>query len=310
MARYIGVDLGGTNLRGALFEGEALKKRAHRATMSERGPEPILRDIARLILELAGDEPIEAVGVGFPGIVNPAEGTVRIPPNLPDWERVDALPALQDALEFPVYIENDANLFALGEWTFGAGKGCRDLVALTLGTGVGGGIILGGRLIRGHQCAGAEPGHTTIDIDGPPCGCGNQGCIESFAGGAHFDERAREWLAWTDESSLLELDEITAEKAFDAAERGDPGALRVWELYGSYLGVGIVNLLHIFAPEVVILGGKIATAMRFLRKDLEDTVRERWMGFEGRSFRLEEAGLGDDGALYGAWVLASRGGEV
>jgi glucokinase len=310
MANYIGIDLGGTNLRGAFFEESRLLDRAERPTVAERGPEAVLEDVIGLVRELGGDKEVEAVALGMPGVVNGSEGTVRIPPNLPGWDRVDVRTPVEKALNLTTYFENDANLFALGEWALGAGKGYRDIVALTLGTGVGGGIISGGRLVRGSQCAGAEIGHSTIDLDGPLCHCGNIGCIESFVGGAYFNERARDALNPGIDSSLSDLTKITPKDAYEAAKGGDPGAMSIWKRYGFYVGIGVVNVLHIFAPEVIILGGQISKALEFFRESLEETVYDRWMGFDGRNFRLKQAELGDDSALYGAQVLASRRGDV
>jgi glucokinase len=310
MGWYVGLDLGGTNLRAGLFEGDRLVDRKERPTEADQGPEAVLSGVARILDEIGEGHPIEAVGLGFPGIVSDREGTVSVPPNLPGFERVNVREALSDRLPCPLYLGNDANLFALGEWAFGAGRGFSDVMALTLGTGVGGGIISGGRLIVGGHCAAGELGHLTVDPLGPQCNCGNRGCLEAFAGGAYFDKFARGILVQRGESRLSEKERITPKDVQEAADSGDPGSNEIWRAYGSTLGIGIASLMNVLDPEVVILGGKISRALRFFEKSLRESVERRWMRVPGRNLTLKPAELGDDAALYGALVLAKRRGEI
>lgn len=305
----VAVDLGGTNIELALFQEDRPTRRLSRETRAFEGPERVVQRLAAFIGEIAEGVKIEAVGIGAPGLVDPVSGFVRIPPNFPGWEEVNLKGELEKILQVPVYLGNDANVYALGEWKFGAGKGKTDLVVLTLGTGVGGGIISGGRLLLGANAAGAEVGHISIDANGPLCNCGNRGCVEAYIGASYFVRRA-EAAVRKRETILREMSPLSPRKIYEAALQGDEVARSLWEEFGYHLGVAVITYVHLFDPEAVILGGKIARAFEFFAPKLKETVFTRWMGFPGRKLEIKRAQLGDDAGIYGAYALAQAGGVI
>jgi glucokinase len=311
----LGVDLGGTKL------GLALVDRAGRVTRSERratdaggGPRPLVAELAAAARELIAGAPaaVGSLGVGFAGQVDARAGVVRSAPNLSGWEDFPLVEALGEAVGRPVALLNDVSATALAEHAVGAGRGVDDLVVVTLGTGVGGGVIAGGRLIEGAGGYGGELGHMTLVADGRPCRCPNRGCLEAYAGGWAIAERAREAVDEAPEAGRALLaaadgrEEITAAAVARAARAGDPLARRLVAETGRLLGSGLVSLVHAFNPRRLILGGGVIDGLPELVAAAEAELRARAMAVFLEDLEILPAALGAEAGVVGAGLFAHR----
>lgn len=300
----VAVDLGGTLIRSALIneKGEILA-RAKRDTLAQEGPEPVIGRIKACIRDVAkGAEPIS---IAAPGPLDPWRGIIHQAPNLPGWREVPLADILHRVFEVPVYVNNDANLAALAEHRFGAGQGVNDLIYLTISTGIGGGIITQGRLLLGVKGLAAEVGHMILEPEGPPCGCGGWGHLESLAAGPAIARRAVEEMEKGAETSITGLvggkvSEVTAKVVAQAAKEGDLLAHSIFKEAGFYIGLGIVNLLHILNPELIIIGGGVSKAGDLLFDPIKETVKARAMLSYQEGLRIVPAALRDDVGLLGA----------
>ncbi|MBM3134212.1 MAG: ROK family protein [Chloroflexi bacterium] len=313
MNKYIvGVDLGGTRIRACLAdERGTILARANRLTLAQEGQDAVLRRIVEAVREAIGEHKasdLAGVGIGAPGPLDPKTGVIFTPPNLPGWHNVPLKALLEEALGLPVYAGNDANLAALGEHRFGAGQGVDDLIYITVSTGIGGGVIAAGKLLVGADGAAGEVGHHTIDLHGPRCNCGNVGCLEVLAAGPAIAGYAIAAIQSGEETLMATLareagDVVTAAHVTRAAHAGDVVARRIMRQVGEYIGVGVVNLLHLFNPRLVIIGGGVAMgAGELLFGPIREMVQERAMEIY-RPTRIVPAGLGDDVGLLGAVAL-------
>lgn len=308
----VAVDLGGTLIRSALIDekGEILA-RAERETLAQEGPEPVIGRIKASIQDVARGT--EAISIAAPGPLDPWKGIVHQAPNLPGWHEVPLADILHRAFKVPVYLNNDANLAALGEHHFGVGQGVNDLIYLTISTGIGGGIISQGELLLGAKGLAAEIGHIILEPEGPPCGCGGWGHLESLAAGPAIARRAVEEIKNGTETSITRLAEgnlskVTAKVVAQAAQAGDPLANSIFKEAGFYIGLGIANLLHILNPRLVILGGGVCKAGDLLFDPIRATVKARTMASYQEGLKIVPAALGDDVGLLGAaaFVLRTR----
>jgi glucokinase len=308
--RYVGVDLGGTNLKLGLVsaEGELLLRHSA-ATEADRGPDHVLARIADAVRALCDAAPIgiadvSAVGLGAPGPVDWKAGVVVFAPNLSGWRDVPARDRLHQNLDRPVVLENDANAAAYGEFRCGAGRDVRNLVLLTLGTGIGGGIVLDGCLFRGTTDTGAELGHMVIRHGGRKCGCGNRGCLEAYASATAVVARMGERIKAGESSALALTRDFTCRDVFEAAQKGDALAKRIVEETADYLAAGITSILHILNPErVVLTGGMMGAGDEFLN---EVRRRVRQSAFERASSTCEIcwSTLGGEAGILGAALAA------
>lgn len=311
---FAGLDLGGTFVKGGIAdENGVLLIKDKIPTGKERPYAEIATDMAALVKTLAckaGVE-IEGVGIGSPGTVDSHNGVIVYSNNIA-WKNVPLGAELQKRLNKPVFLTNDANAAALGESFVGAGKTYRSILFLTLGTGVGGGIILDGKLFEGNKSAGAEVGHTVIRLNGERCTCGRRGCLEAYTSAtALIRQTKREMEKDTEKSSLLWtlcdgcLDKIDGRSAFDAAARGDKIARRLLNRYLTYLAEGIANFANIFRPEAILIGGGISGSGEQLRLPLQRKVNKRlYGGSRYAPVKVEIATLGNDAGLLGAVKLA------
>jgi glucokinase len=289
--RYIiGVDLGGTNIvAGAMpYDGSAELAMRSLPTRSEEGTESVLARIAEMVEDVirqttaetgAQREDFLGIGIGAPGPLNRARGVVIFTPNL-GWRDVPLRDEIAKRTGLPATLDNDANCATLGEWWCGAAKGHRNVMGLTIGTGIGGGLILEGRLYHGSSDVAGEIGHTTIDANGRLCKCGNYGCLEAYASGTAIANRAAEALARDGASRILELvegqtDRITAQTVYEAARAEDALALEIVHDTARFLGIGISNLLNVFNPDVVVIAGGVTQAGDALFEPLRAEVRRR-----------------------------------
>jgi glucokinase len=245
------------------------------------------------------------VGVGCAGPLNPAEGIVYHSPNLPGWSQEPVKEWMEESLGVPVALENDANAWALGEFLFGAGLRTRHMVCLTLGTGVGGGIIVDGRLLHGARGLASELGHMTINTRGPRCNCGGQGCLEVYASASSVCRVMRRKLRGGTKSKVRQLMTrnpagLTSKVVAEAARLGDPPAREALAEVGRSLGVGIANIANIFNPEMVVIGGAVAGAGRYLLEPARRETKRRAFPGVTKHLKIVRAKLGEDAALLGA----------
>lgn len=275
MSSYvIGIDLGGTETKIGIVnhDGHIIEKRII-PTLVSKGSNDVITRIAKTVNELISEKGIEkniiGIGVGSPGSINREKGIVIFSPNFPGWKNVPLARKLEDLTGFKAYVENDANAFALGEWAFGRFKGAPNIIALTLGTGVGGGVISRGELITGSKGFGGELGHVIIEPDGPLCGCGSHGCLEALASATSIVRMALEYKKRYPQSSVFAHENITAKDVFDSAKSGDEMAELVVERATRALAIGIAGFVHIFNPNVVILGGGVSRAGKYLLEKVE-----------------------------------------
>jgi glucokinase len=251
---------------------------------------------------------ITAISVAVPGTVDVAEGVVRKAPNLPCLDGFRLAAALSDELEWPATLENDANAAAVGEMWQGAGRGYRSIICITLGTGVGGGIILGGELWRGANGSAAEIGHMAVDpFAGVPCGCGSRGCLEVYASATAIVRMTREALPSYPQSMLHASDDLNSEAVYTAGLQGDELALEVFQRMGVYLGIGLANLINLLNPEIIVVGGGVANGWELFEQHMRQQVSERAFPLPARTVKILRAECGDDAGLLGAARLAFAG---
>ena len=307
----IAVDLGGTQIRAALSDlGGYLLRRTACATEADRGLEEVLQRMVVLIQEVregVSDSDLLGVGIGSPGPVDSLAGVVTSPPNLPGWRDVSLRAIMEERLALPVRLANDANAATLGEWAFGAGRRRRHMAYVTISTGVGGGIIADGRLFLGHRGLATEIGHMTLQADGPCCNCGNYGCWEALASGTAIAREGAEAVQAGRSPRLTELvrgvaEQVDAKVVGEAARQGDPAAGEIIERVASYSGVGVANLLHLYSPEIVLVGGGVSNLGELLFEPLRRTARQRVMP-PYRDVPIEPAALRADAGLLGAVAL-------
>lgn len=309
---YIGIDLGGTSIKGAVVtEGGAILKEASCPTQRELGPEHVAREIAGLITALAeGYDPqaIGGVGVGCPGIVEDHSGIVRYSANL-HWENFDLRAAVQKYSGYTVRLANDANAAALGEVVAGCAQNVDSAVILTLGTGVGSGVVLNGKILTGCTGGAAELGHMVVEDGGALCACGRKGCFETYASATGLIRMAKEAMAQHPESLLhataAEVGDVNGQTIFRAKEQGDPTAVAVVERYIHYLSVGIANVINCFFPEVVALSGGIANQGEALLAPLREAVAPQVYGnqYLQTHTRILGCTLGYHAGIIGAAML-------
>lgn len=307
----VAVDLGGTQIRAGLVQDGRLLRRAARPTAPERGVDAVIESIVAIVRQMwaeAGQTGL-VVGVASPGPLDPRTGIVFEAPNLPGWYNVPLGERLCQALQVPVVIGNDANCAALGEHQFGAGRGIRNLCYVTLSTGIGGGVILENELFEGTAGAAAEVGHMTLDLHGPRCNCGNIGCWEVLASGTAIARQAHAAIASGRPTLISQLAAgapVAAAHVTEAAHQGDPLARELLEQAGTITGFGLVNLAHLFDPDLIILGGGVTHAGDFLLRPARAIFDAYAMPNYRRTCRIVLAALGDDVGLYGAAALATR----
>jgi glucokinase len=295
---WLGIDLGGTKTVVAVVDAGGSVHAARRRPTELTGDPG--RDVARLaedcreVLAEAG-RPVRGVGVSAPGPIDPARGALVAPPNLPGWDDVPLRDALAEALGLPVWLENDANAAALAEWRFGAGQGCQDLVYLTMSTGIGAGLVLGGRLHAGFSGKAGELGHVPVEWDGAPCACGRRGCFEAYAGGAAWTARLRREAPLQGRVAALAgaQDRITPEHVVAAAGEGDAWALAEMARYNGWLVRALVTLVFLLAPERIVLGTIPSAAGEALcLGPVREGVRARIWPQLAQGLRIEAAALG------------------
>jgi glucokinase len=312
----IGVDVGGTKIAaGAVDARGAVILRHEAASPASDGEAMVARITGAMLqsIDAARSEGFDVVGcgIGAAGFIIHGEGLVLESPNI-DWYMVPLEQIARDATGLRCFLDNDANAAAAGEHFAGACRSVDDFIYLTLGTGIGGGIFIGGRLYRGHRGTAAELGHMVIDPEGPLCGCGRRGCLESMASGTALERIARQTAGRNPGSLLLEMCEeetelITGEMVSEAAGRGDAAAIEAFGRVADSLGLGIANLIHIFDPELVVLGGGMSRSGRFLTDEVDRAVRRYGIPALIEGTTIVPSALGSDAGLIGAGAIAWEG---
>ncbi len=311
---HIGIDIGGSNLVAGLVneEGKILSV-AKCPAGANRGLDPILQDlrrIARECVEKSGRKPeeVKSIGIGAPGLVDRDRGLLLYSNNLP-FNDTPIAEILNKDWGIPVYVENDANCAALGELYAGAARGANNAVVVTIGTGIGGGIILNGKLFSGAAGAGAEIGHIVIEVDGEPCTCGRKGCWEAYGSATGLKKATRRAMAQNKDSLMWALcdgneEKISAQTAFDAAKKGDQTAKELVDWYIRRLSAGIINIANVFRPELICLGGGVSNEDdAWFLEPVRAQVEAEVYAFKRCPVEIRKAQLGNDAGIIGAAFL-------
>ncbi len=311
MKYYIGIDLGGTNIvAGVVDENYQILTKASVKTNLPRPEQEIAADMAAVARQAAEEaglslDQIEWVGVGTPGIANSATGIIEYSNNL-GFCNTPMVQYLEEALGRPAFIENDANAAAYGEYVAGAAKGAKHAVCITLGTGVGGGILIDGKIYCGSNFGGAEIGHTVIDVNGPMCSCGRKGCFEVFSSATGLIRMTKEALAAHPESAMKDEERITGRTAFNYMRAGDETAKQVVDDYIRYLAAGITNTINIFQPDVLCIGGGVCNEGDPLLLPMKEIVKkEVYTRNSPKNTEIVIAKLGNDAGIIGAAFLGN-----
>lgn len=311
MKYYIGVDLGGTNIvAGVVNENYEIISKASVKTNLPRPEQEIAADIIKVskqAVESAGItmDQIEWVGMGTPGIANSETGIIEYSNNL-GFVNTPMVKYLEEGLGKPAFIENDANAAAYGEYVAGAAKGAKNAVCITLGTGVGGGIIIDGKIYCGSNFGGAEIGHTVISVDGPQCTCGRKGCFEVYSSATGLIRMTKEAIAENPDSMMAAEEKISGRTAFDYMRKGDKAAKGVVDKYIKYLAAGITNTINIFQPDVLCIGGGVCNEGDPLLLPMKEIVaRENYTRNSPKNAEIVIAKLGNDAGIIGAAFLGN-----
>jgi len=306
MSTFLAVDIGGTHIRTAAYESDNTTPLTHKRTRSyAKEPGTFDRLVKAIESVWPDDRSIEAIGIASPGPLDPKTGVVLATPNIPEWVNFPLTEKLSDHFGVPAFLDNDANLAALGEWKFGAGRGHHDLLYLTISTGIGGGVIIDDRLLHGHHGLAAELGHVTVLAGGPICSCGFEGHLEALAAGPAIVRDVREQLEAGTKSELSGDKDLNAYDVAEAARHGDALAKSAYARAGEYLGIGVASFLHTFDPSIVIFGGGVSQSGSLLFEPFEVSLRAhvfypRYL----ENLVITTAALGDDAGLLGALALA------
>ncbi|HIS37381.1 TPA: ROK family protein [Candidatus Scatousia excrementigallinarum] len=309
----IGIDVGGTNVKIALVDSDGKIGYSNTIpTRAEMGYEYTINNMKQAIRDLLTEtklsaKDIEGIGFGLPGQVDFKSGIVRLITNIPGWVEIPLAKMIEDEFHIPTRIDNDVRCAALGELNFGAGKGCENLICITVGTGIGSGLIINGKLVRGASNAAGEIGHIKLQMhDGPICGCGDTGCLEAFASGPSIVAMAEEYIMGGKSTKYREMangNDITPFIVAEAAKAGDPVARRIFTRMGEYIGIGMASVVNLLNPEKIIVGGGVADAGDILMTPLKETLKKRAMKIAGETVEVVPAQLGNTAGVIGASLL-------
>ncbi len=299
--RVVSFDIGGTNIEYGIIEDGKILQRGDTSTKGIKNQESFVNILRNITFAVSGEVSPDAVSMGIAGLVNPDKGEILFSPNLPFLNGLNLKDAFSDIAKF--YLDNDANVYALGEWKFGAGEGKDNVVVITLGTGVGAGIIANGKLLRGANYYAGEAGHIIIDFGGQWCRCGQRGCLESYVGGYYFPEFAKHFLRKMGRN----CEECTMQKLYVMAINDrDEIALNLFKEYGRYLAYGLVSIIHLLDPQIIVLGGGIAEGFDLFKETMLREIANRVMGFNKRKLSIKKGILGKKAGIYGGYVLAKE----
>jgi len=306
MDRYVAVDIGGTQIRAASYSAEGLEPlQISRTETHHPDQSPLERLIKSIARVWPSDGQVRCIGVAAPGPLDPFKGVIFETPNIPEWERVPIRQVLEDRFKVSALLGNDANLAALGEWKFGAGKGHHHLIYLTISTGIGSGVILDDKLVLGHNGLASELGHVTVLPDGPRCPCGIKGHLEAVASGTAIARWVEKQLENGAGSTLRHQQPITAKKVGQAARDGDDLGTQAFVRAGRYIGRALADFVHIFNPSIIIIGGGVSQSGSLLMDPLKASLKEHvFSDLFLEDLQIVTAALGDEAGLAGALALA------
>lgn len=318
MKYYVGIDLGGTNIvAGVVDEKYNIVAKASTKTNCPRPEKEIADDMAKMAIQAVENagltmDQIEWIGVGTPGIANSETGIIEYSNNL-GFKNTPMVEYIRQTIDKPVFIENDANAAAYGEYVAGAAKGSKNAVCITLGTGVGGGIIIDGKIYSGSNFAGAEIGHTVIEVDGAQCSCGRKGCFEAYSSATGLIRMTKEAIAENPDGVMAKMAEkngkVTARTSFDSMREGDEAAKVIVDKYIKYLAAGITNTINIFQPDVLCIGGGVCNEGDALLLPVKAIVKEEvYTRNSEKNTEIVIAKLGNDAGIIGAAFLGRANG--
>ena len=314
----IGIDLGGTNVKIALLKNvNIIVQKTSIETDKHKGRSKLIAEIIKIIKQLIKDNKLKksqiaGIGIGVAGPINFDRGFIHNLTNIKGWKNTPLKQMLTKKIGIRTFVDNDVNVVTLGELAFGAGRGFKDILCLTLGTGVGGGIVLNGHLYRGPNFTAGEIGHIPISITGPKCNCGGTACIERYVGNKFIIQRAKE-LVKNNKKSLIfkyannQISKITPKIISQAASDKDKTALLIWREVGNYLGIALSGLVNTLNPELIIIGGGVAKAGKPLFDSIKKTIKLRAMKNPASFVKVVPALLGEEAGIVGASVLADLG---
>lgn len=293
----IGVDLGGTKiLTGLVNDTGVIERTVEVPTGASEGPDAVIERIVRSVQEVKGAVPNEhlyGIGIGAPGPLNPKDGVVLSPPNLPGWDNIPLRDRVGQRFGLPCFLENDANAAALAEHRFGAGQGTTDMIYITVSTGIGAGLILDGKLYHGSGGFAGEVGHIVVDTNGPVCTCGNTGCLEAVSSGT----------AIAREASIVFGRQCTAKEVAELAEQGNQDAITILDRAFAYLGAGIVSLVNLFNPSKIVIGGGVSHTGDAMFRQLSAAVQEKAFEAPRSMVTIVPAQLGVNSGMLGGATL-------
>ena len=307
MSQRIGIDVGGTNVKIALVsdKGKIIYSNSI-PTRAEMGYEYTVNSMKDAIKDLLKETKmkttdIEGMGFGFPGQIDCQKGIVRLAPNIPGWVNVPIASIMEKEFGIPTRVDNDVRTAALGELNYGAGVGCKNLVCITVGTGIGSGLVINGKLVRGASNAAGEIGHIKLNMDGGPlCGCGDRGCLEAYASGPYI--RGGKSTKYRE----LANPDITPYIVAVAAKEGDPVAKQIFRIMGEYIGMGLTSVVNLLNPEKIIIGGGVAEAGDILLEPIRETIQKRAMTIQKEAVKIVPAQLGNTAGVIGASLLIKQ----
>jgi glucokinase len=312
----IGVDLGGTQIKAAIFRSESLEllEELRCPTEASEGPQHVLENIIRASSELLSrarysPEDIHCIGLGIPGLLDRERGISIFSPNFPDWEHIEVASAIRKVYDAPVFIDNDVRVNLYGEWRFGAGRGYKNIVLITIGTGLGSGILYEGQVLYGTTSSAGEIGHMNMYREGRPCRCGSVGCLGRYVSAIGMINTVKERLK-AGGASVMEtwvrgdLDQLKAEMLSLAFDEGDALAQDVLREAGTLLGVGLANVINLLNPQLIIIGGGVAAAGERLLRYVRESVSSRSLQLSNQACQIVQAKLGSRAGTIGAAVYA------
>ena len=256
------------------------------------------------VLKDVNIEDVKAIGIGSPGPLDVKNGVIINSANFPSFKNFNIVKPIKEKYNLPTFLDNDANVATLGEFMFGAGKGTENMVFVTASTGIGGGAVLNGRLYRGNTANALEIGHMTVMVNGPRCGCGNAGCAEALGSGTAIMKRAREAVNSNANTSLKNYSEVTSKEVFEEAAKGDRISKEIINTSLSYLGIAVANIVNIFDPEKVVVGGGVTNGGKIVFDKIQEEVDNRCLKAISENCVIEKAVLGGKAGVLGAAALA------
>lgn len=310
----IGVDIGGTNVKIAIVDEKGhIAYSNSEPTRAEMGYKYTIQNIITLIKTSLKEtsipkESIGGIGIGCPGQIDSENGIVRLLPNIPGWVNVPLSQIMETEFGIKTFLDNDVRVATLGELTFGAGKGLKNLICITVGTGIGSGIVIDGKLVRGASGTAGEIGHMVLqDHMGEMCGCGHTGCLESLASGPTIVKMANEFLMSGKSTKFKELavnTPVSPRIVAEAAEMGDEVAKRIFKINGYWLGLAMANLVNILNPEAIIVGGGVGQAGDLILEPIREMIKERALSIPAQAVKVLPAELGESAGVIGASLLS------